>query len=264
MNRPAPVPAEAEGIEAEALYQLASAVPELVSDLLGLSVTRFAGGVVLSMREDASDRWSRAVGLGFAEPITFDLIGDVIDIWEANRGTSGTLGLAPSVLPGNWDLIASAHGLRPRDVRVRHVGRIDDLDLGTSGVRAGAIEPGEVEEWSRIMAAGQPPAMRDLYTAAVFNPAFLSFAAWDGQEMVAAAGLVVRDRQALLNCGPSAPGHEGAAVREALTRVQVEAAAMAGCDWVSAGTGPSGAAFEAMRRAGLRAAYRRSDWAWVG
>ncbi|GLY28887.1 hypothetical protein [Kineosporia sp. NBRC 101731] len=148
MNSREPGPSAVEGIEAEALYQLGSAMPGPVPGRLGLSATRYAGGVVLSMRDDPSDRWSRALGLGFTEPVTLDLITDVIGIWEANRGTSGMLGLAPSVLPDTWDCIVSAAGV--------------------------------------------------------------------------------------------------------------------GCDWVSPGTEEAGEAFGAMRWAGMRIAYRRSNWSWNG
>nr|WP_221379129.1 GNAT family N-acetyltransferase [Actinoplanes polyasparticus] len=62
--------ARAEGIEAEFMYLYEAGAPAADRELLGITTHRVGGGVVLSMRNDVTGYWNKALGFGFAEPVT--------------------------------------------------------------------------------------------------------------------------------------------------------------------------------------------------
>ena len=66
----------AESAEAEFMYQYESMAPNAVKAQLGISTTRIGGGVVLSMRDDVTGYWSKAVGFGVTEPVTAALLAE--------------------------------------------------------------------------------------------------------------------------------------------------------------------------------------------
>src|SRR6478735_7711078 len=104
--------ARLEGAEAEFMYQYESMAPRSVASSLGIVTARIGGGVVLSMRNDPAGYWSKALGFGFAEPVTRDLIDRVIDFYKSERSPGAVLQIAPGVLPTDWYEIC-----RSRDIR---------------------------------------------------------------------------------------------------------------------------------------------------
>ena len=76
---------------------------ETVKARLGIAVDRIGGGVALSVRNDVSGYFSKALGFGFTEPVTADLVDRVIAFYERNGSQGATLQIAPEVLPGYWE-----------------------------------------------------------------------------------------------------------------------------------------------------------------
>jgi hypothetical protein len=62
---------------------------------LGIATTRMGGGVVLSVREDVTGYWSKALGFGFSEPVTGALIDRVVDFYRAERSRGAVIQIAP-------------------------------------------------------------------------------------------------------------------------------------------------------------------------
>ena len=91
--------ARLEGAEAEFMYQYESMAPRSAVTSLGIVTARIGGGVVLSMRNDVTGYWNKALGFGFAEPVTRDLIDRVIDFYKSERSPRAVLQIAPEVLP---------------------------------------------------------------------------------------------------------------------------------------------------------------------
>ena len=58
--------ARLEGAEAEFMYQYESMAPRSAVTSLGIVTARIGGGVVLSMRNDVTGYWNKALGFGFA------------------------------------------------------------------------------------------------------------------------------------------------------------------------------------------------------
>ena len=72
--------ARLEGAEAEFMYQYESMAPRSAVTSLGI-VTARIGGVVLSMRNDVTGYWNKALGFGFAE-IAGEPYWDETACWE--------------------------------------------------------------------------------------------------------------------------------------------------------------------------------------
>lgn len=105
------------------------------------------------MRNDPSTYWNKALGFGFAEPITDALIGQVMAFYRANRSPRAVLQIAPEALPSNWDEIAAAHGLRPGHNIQKLAAQIDELQFGSSDLRVEEIGPEDAQEWAAIVLA---------------------------------------------------------------------------------------------------------------
>jgi GNAT superfamily N-acetyltransferase len=252
-----------EGIEAEFMHRYQADAPAATRERLGIRSREFGGGVALSMRHDPSSYWSKA--LGFTGPVTADLVAEVLAFYRAERSPRAVLQIAPSLLPEDWEEIAAAHGLRAGSRQQKLAARIDELQFGESELRIGEAGPGDAREWAAIVltAFGMPwEGLGGMVTAIVTNPAFQAFGAWDGDRLVAAGNLLVRDKVASLNAGATAEGHRGRGAQSALIAARVKAAAAAGCEWVVSETAETGTSLGNMRRAGLRPVYLRQNWIW--
>ena len=252
-----------EGIEAEFMYQLVDGTPEPARTELGISTTRIGGGVVLSVRNDPSSYWSKA--LGFTEPITPELIAEVVDFYRGDGAPLGVLQIAPSALPADWDEIAARHGLRAGNQIHKHAARIDSLQFGSSDLRVDEVTPEQAEEWATVMLTGfgMPlEGLTEMVMATVTNPVFRGFAAWDGDRIVATGNLLIQDGVGCLHAGATAADHRGRGAQSALIAARAKAAADAGCEWVVSETGTSGSSLNNMLRTGLRTLYTRPNWIW--
>ena len=84
-------------------------------------------------------------------------------------------------------------------------------------LRVGPIEPGDAEEWaSAVLRGNEAPidGVARMLAAGAAHPNFRAYAAWDGDEMVAAAGLFVHGYVASLNSAGTVPGHRGQGAQE--------------------------------------------------
>jgi hypothetical protein len=59
--------AAAEGAEAEFMYRFVAMAPPNVTTRLGIAVDRIGGGVALSVRNDLTGYFSKALGFGFSD-----------------------------------------------------------------------------------------------------------------------------------------------------------------------------------------------------
>src|SRR5690348_14185709 len=81
-------PARAEQSEAAALYDVETRAPAHTRASLGIEAARIGGGVALSIRNDPTEFWSKALGSGFEEPVTAELIAEVCDFYRSQETPS--------------------------------------------------------------------------------------------------------------------------------------------------------------------------------
>ncbi|MEV2271179.1 GNAT family N-acetyltransferase [Nonomuraea africana] len=260
----------AEGIEAEFMYQYVSMAPPPMKSALGIATTRIGGGVATSVRNDPTEFWSKALGFGFDEPVTHDLIGRVVDFYRSQDSKVAVLQIAPSVLPPDWEEIRAAYNLRPGAYNVKLACPVETFWPGESKLDIRPVGPEAAMEWATVglRGFGMPEeGLAEMLAGSNDHPDFHPFAAWDGDTMIATANLFIRGSIGSLNAGATLPEHRNQGAQSALlARRAMEAAAM-GCSWLVAETGlpAQGAAnpsLNNMLRAGLRPLYSRRDWIW--
>ncbi|MGJ6960560.1 GNAT family N-acetyltransferase [Streptosporangium sp. G11] len=260
----------AEGTEAEVMYQFVSMAPPSIKSRLQIATTRIGGGVALSVRNDATGFWSKALGFGFAEPITHDLIGRVVDFYRAQDSKGAVFQIAPSVLPPNWNEISAEYGLRPDSYWVKLAAPVEDFWAGRSTLSVSPVDPGNVRDWATVTFRGfgmPEDGFTEMVAGSVANPDVRPFAAWDGDTMVATGTLFVRGEIGSLNAGATLPSHRNQGAQSALLAARAEAAAKAGCRWLIAETGlpakgGSNPSLNNLLRAGFRPLYSRRNWNW--
>ena len=101
----------AERSEAEALFAFHAAAPPEVRAALGMNRTRLGGGVATSMAHDATSYWNKALGFGDSEPVTADLLAEIIAFYRAQQAPTAMIQIAPSPLPPDWPELCAQHGL---------------------------------------------------------------------------------------------------------------------------------------------------------
>ncbi len=260
----------AEGIEAESLYDLQSMAPPSVKDRLGIATTRIGGGVALSIRHDVTGFWSKALGFGFEEPVTHDLIGQVVDFYRAQESVGATFQIAHAVLPPDWAEIRTAFNLRPTSHYVKLACPVEDFWPGESKLRVEPVRPEDVQEWATVTFRGfgmPEEGFTEMLAAAYDHPGVHPVAAWDGDTMVAVANLVVRGQVGHLNSGTTLREHRNQGAQSALLAKRAELAAELGCRWLVTESGMpqegrTNTSLHNMLRAGLRPMYSRRNWVW--
>jgi len=263
--------ARLEGAEAEFMYQYESMAPRSAVTSLGIVTARIGGGVVLSMRNDVTGYWNKALGFGFAEPVTRDLIDRVIDFYKSERSPRAVLQIAPEVLPTNWDEICRSHDIREDSRWFKLTCSVDHFrPIERTTLRVGPVGPDDVDAWARttLRGFGMPvEGLAEMFAASASNPTFHPFAAWDGDEIVATANLFVDGEIASLNAGATLPSHQNRGAQSALIAARGKHAIAAGCRWLVAETGEpaEGAVNPSLNnlvRAGLQPRYARQNWVW--
>ncbi|MEV4595868.1 hypothetical protein AB0K15_00525 [Amycolatopsis sp. NPDC049253] len=144
-------PLAIEESEAEAVFRLETGGPESVRSALGVTATRLGGAVVLAVRNDPTDYWSKALGFGRTEPVTAELIAEVCAFYRAAATRRATLQLAPSVIPEDWAEICEREGLTPSSAVAKLVASVpevvaradDPARRPADGIRIAPVEPGD-------------------------------------------------------------------------------------------------------------------------
>jgi GNAT superfamily N-acetyltransferase len=263
--------ANTEFSETETVFAMLSDVPEPQRSILGASAVRIGGGVVTAMANDPTDYWSKALGFGFESPVDDALVGRIVDRYRAVGVRSATIQIAPRKLPDDWHEIAARHGLRAGGSWVRLEGPVDVVESPTRGLRVGPVPQAELAEWARvtIVGFGMPPEnLAPMMAGAMRADNAHAFAAWDGDELVAGACLLVFGRVAHLAGAATLPSHRGRGAQSALIAVRARAAKEAGAERLFAETGNpevpgANSSLTNMERAGMAVLYERVNWKWT-
>ena len=260
----------AESVEAEMMYQYMAQASDEAKRGFGIETTRIGSGVVVSARLDPYEFWSKA--LGFTEPVSRDVIDRVIEFYRERSTPTALIHLAPWVpLPLDWDDICAAHGLQAERTVLKLAAPVSELTVrSVTDLRLSRVDERHAQTWAEVVAEVfdmEHPALTAVLAQSTQHPASIPFAAWDGDQIVAAANLYLHGTVGLLNTGATLPSHRGRGAQSALIAARIEAARALGVTWVVAETGlpAEGQVNPSLRnleRAGLRVLYARQSWRW--
>jgi hypothetical protein len=263
--------ADAELAEAEVMYALESGAPDTTMDALGIATARLGGGVVLSMRNDpAGGYWNKALGLGVTEPVTRELIGDILDFYLANGSTVARLQVAPAALPPDWTDICTEFGLEDRNAWVKLVRDASPAPPASTDLRVGPVTEESAVEWATVFctAFGMPLGhLVPMVAAVVQTPGFHPLAAWDGDRVVAGANLYLTGDRASFCGAATLEQARGRGAQSVFFRDRVEVARRHASRVLVAETytedeGEHNPSLHNLRRAGFRDLYVRHNWVW--
>jgi GNAT superfamily N-acetyltransferase len=266
----------AEMSEAELMYDVETSAPEHVRALLGISSTRIGDGVVLAARTDPSNYWSKALGFGFATPVTRGLISDIVEFYRAEGVTSATLQLAPSVLPDNWSGICDDFGLKSDSAWVKLAGTAEQIaedapyqpPSPSMTVRAVEVECGQPWAATIVAGFGLPEVGNiELLGSLPGRAGWHAFAAWSDGELIAGGSMRAhRDTGHFFGAATLAHARRRGA-QTVLLAYRARAARDAGSRWLVSETGAEApgehnSSLHNMIRAGFSPLYQRQNWVW--
>lgn len=256
---------DSEAAEAEFMYQYVTHAPAA----LGASATRLAGGVVLHLRHDPMRYWTQA--LGFDQPVNQQLLEAILAFYRSRGAPSAVLHFNPHLLPPGFMRLAGSLGITEGRPLLKLGCPIEQAgSRAETSLRVGPVGEPDAQVWGEVVMAafGVPGTpLSQMAAAALQNPAFRPFAAWDGDRMVAVGNLLVHGSVGSLNTGATLPQYRGRGAQSALIAARIEAARAAGCRWLFAETGKAAAgtsnpSTQNLLRAGLQLVAERPSWKW--
>ena len=209
---------------------------------------------------------NRAMALGLSAPVS---AADLDAIEEFYRGYNlpAKLDLCPLADRSLVDALGE-RGYRFAmffNVQIRPIVAADAELASSPEIRVAAGAPEEAELWAMTMArssAVQEPVPDDdtwlaLARVVTQRPGVTCFLAWIGDEVVGAAGLMIREGLATFFSTTTLTPYRGRGVQTALVRARLAFAARAGCDLVTVSTLPGNQSQRNMQRAGFQVVYTR-------
>ena len=258
----------AELTEAAALENMVEIAGEDLRATLGLDCRRVGGGVVARMGA-APDvpSFTRALGLGFTEPLTGDVLDESLDYLRDAGGAALLVQLSPFVeTPEVLQLLAS-RGLERGRTWAKMMRPIGPPPQARCELRIEKVGPEHSDEFAHVLLTGMemPMVMAPFAKAQMDAPGWSTFAAFDGGTMVATGSMFVHEDVAQLAGAATLETHRGRGAQLALMAARIEEAASQGASWVTAETGSEepddpNPSLHNMRRAGMEELYARQNW----
>jgi ribosomal protein S18 acetylase RimI-like enzyme len=261
--------AAVEQVEATFMHRLVGGASPEVRARFGVTAITLGGGVCLAMSRDPSGYWSKTLGLGLTEPVTADLVKEVLAFYETYGGSSATIQIAPAALPEDWAEVAEEHGLEQGHswVKLARDGS-RTVTPGETSLRVGRVDRADVPEWAHVLLEGfgMPHELDPVFGETVDDD-LVQVAAWDGDQMVAAASVFISGGAAQMSGAATLPTHRGAGAQSAMIALRLRIAQEAGVEVLSAETGVEAAgthnpSLHNLRRAGFADLYERPNWIW--
>mgnify|MGYP002619587515 CR=1 FL=1 len=228
----------ARWIETEAWTDIAGGAPEPLRRALGVDVFRWDGATLLRAQRLESILFNRVLGLETAGREEL-VLGRALECFARAR-VARFFVQAPHA-DARWAALMQRHAL------VAFHRPWVKLARGRSGpfVREGGVHeiaaarPSEASAWAQVLAGGLDidDAGVALLAAVVERPGWVTLVARDGEEVVGAAAMFVRDGVASLTGAATRATHRRRGIQMALLARRVTMALDAGCSLITSETG---------------------------
>jgi len=264
----------AEQAEAEFMYRLNHDDSAEARNALGLDAVRIGGGVLTMVtRDPTGGYWNKAIGLGLAEPLTAELVDEVLRRATEHGLPALALQVAPHARPADWVRLLEERLLTPGPSFVKYFGLIPDPGPDRTGLRIARLGPEHAAEYGRVIRTGfgmpPDPAMEAWFAEVpAYGDDWVTYGAWAGGDLAAVANLFVHGDVATLSGAATLPELRGRGAQAALMAARIREGAARGCTWVSTETWPESPgnpnpSQHNMQRLGLTELYVRQDWAFA-
>jgi GNAT superfamily N-acetyltransferase len=264
----------AERTEAIAMARFNAETDPATRSALGMETQPLGGDAVLTTvrRDPMAGYWNKA--LGFTDPVEADELAAIVGVVERAAVPAMAVQVQPRCQPDGFAEAAERLGLRLGAPFVKCFGPAAPREVETDRLRIERLTADQAPVFSRIMHVGFGVERTDASEGWFGDPAFFegdwaTYAAYDGDEPVATARLlVVAETQAGAMFGAATlPTARGRGAQSALLDVRMREARDRGCRWASAETWMETAenpnpSQHNMRSAGLTEVHVRRNWVY--
>ena len=261
----------AERTEAVAMERfIAETTPDTQAQL-GMETRRVGDGVLTTVLHDPmGGYWNKA--LGFTHPVSEVLLAEIVHVAELSGVPALAVQVQPRCQPESFAASAGRLGLQQGGAFVKCFGPAEPRGVETDGLRVERIGADRAEDFQRIMHVGfqvdpTEHSRRWFGDPAFFDDDWATYAAFDGDEPVAVARLlVVAETGAGAMFGAATmPAARGRGAQNALLDARIREARDRGCRFASAETWAETAespnpSQHNMRHAGLTEVHVRRNW----
>jgi GNAT superfamily N-acetyltransferase len=258
---------------AEQAYMASFGAPEVKDAIaqLGMTISEVGGGVVWATRDDPMGGFlSRAVGQGLREPITADVLDEIVEV--ATAAGAPTIGIQPSSELETTTLLGvmAERGFGPSRTWDKLCRDVSPPPEAVTDLRVEILGADRAREYADVMLTGfeMPESGRPFVEAETVLPGWTLFGALDGDALAGVAGMYVDGDIACLSGAATLPAYRGRGAQRALLAARITAAAGAGVTFLGTETwsetgDAKNPSLHNMHWAGFRTLYRRRSYVRV-
>ncbi len=257
----------AEQLEATYMADVFAVAPPTVRDELGMSVHRIAGGVATVMANDPTGGyWSRALGLGWSEPITDAVLEQVIAACDDHLAPAVCLQVSPLVA-GDWRGVAARHGFTPGATWIKVVRDVAEPPTVDTELVVRALGVDDADEYARVYWEDfgfSHPLFVAWTREQTALPKWRCYAAFDDNMMVAVGAVYIHDGVGALMGAATLSASRNHGGQGAVMAARIRAARKLGCEVLFTETGAEtpedpNPSLHNMHRMGFRDLYGRQN-----
>jgi GNAT superfamily N-acetyltransferase len=258
-----------ETAEVEYLADSFAAAPPNIAAQLGMSLRRVGGGVASIMTADPTGFfWSRVLGLGWSEPVTDDLVSELLNIYSHEGAGSILIQISPVANPPGWSEILQRHGFKNGRSWVKLIRDVSEPPPITTDLAIRPLNLSEATSYASVYWEGfglSDPRFVTWMGAHVGRAGWTMFGAFDKGTLVGVATMHHQGDVVCLSGAATLPSHRNRGAQSALMAARLKDAASSGAKWASTETGTEtetdpNPSLHNMRRMGFEELYVRENW----
>jgi GNAT superfamily N-acetyltransferase len=258
-----------EVAETEYLADSFAAAPPEIAAELGMSIQWVGGGVAAIMTADPTGFfWSRVLGLGWAEPITDEVVSELVNIYSGGGAASILMQISPAANPADWSTILQRHGFTLGQSWVKLIRGVSPPPPVTTDLTIRSLDVSDAAAYASVYWEGfgfPDPRFMTWMGAHVGRAGWTMFGAFDKEALVGVATMHHQGDVVCLSGAATLPSHRNRGGQGALMAARLKEAALLGAQWASTETGTETAtdpnpSLHNMRRMGFEELYVRENW----
>ncbi len=259
----------AELTEAEFSVDLFQEASESLSRRLGMHILRVGGGVAALMANDPTGfYWSRVLGLGWDEPITDELIDEIVRWYQQHGGSTILAQVSPAVAQDDWEGVLERAGFKSGGSWIKVVRDTSTPTTTATDLEIRPLGPQDGQRYAEVYWAGfefEEPLFIEWMTSQPAMSKWRTFGAFDGDALAAVGALFINGEFAGMSGAATLPAFRNRGAQAALIAARITAAAAEGCKWVISETGAEtptepNPSLHNLHRLGFTDLYERRNW----
>jgi hypothetical protein len=224
--------------EARAMIDTFNASPPDLALQYGLQVTHFGSAVAVTMKHVNMILFNRVMGLGLVEPITEDLVQNLVEHFRQHAAPNFAFQISPAVdcpqLP-HW---LSSRGLQFTNSWARYIRSADSPPAVHTNLTVKRIDSKQAEIFADVFkrAYGLPDILKPFLTAVIGRRGWAHYLAFEGDIPVASGVLHMENETGWFGMGSTLPSHRHQGAQSAIIARRIADAQAENCRWLVAET----------------------------